>query len=159
MEFKGIQKKLTYKQVNNANIDKVFPLLCPVRETDWLDGWSYKMIHSNSGLIEQDCVFTTPHHGKFETIWQVTQYDKGNYIIEFLRVTPAENVVKINIQLELVATNKTEVVINYQYTALNEEQNSFIKNELEASFIESMEWWEKAINYYLETGKMLKKPS
>ncbi len=106
MEFKGIQQTQSYTQINNGNIEQVFPLLCPVREKDWLDGWEYKMIHSKSGLIEKDCVFSTPNTGKLETIWQVTQYDKLNYKIEFLKLTPTENVVKINIQLEKLANSK-----------------------------------------------------
>lgn len=131
--------------------------MCPVREKDWLEGWDYKMIYSLSGLIEKDCVFTTPHHGEFDTVWQVTQYDPIKYSIEFLRVTPGENAVKINIQLEKVQEDQTRTIISYQYTALNEKLNAFIENELEKSFMNSMQWWEKAINYYLRTGKMLKK--
>jgi hypothetical protein len=157
MEFKGIQQILSYIQINNGNIEEVFPLLCPVREKDWLDGWDYKMIYSKSGLIEKDCVFTTPHHGRLETIWHVTQYDKPKFKIEFLRITPVENVVRINIALEQINKEQTKAFIDYQYTALNEEQNKFIKTELKQSFIDSMKWWEKAINHYLETGKMLKK--
>ncbi len=157
MEFKGIQKTLKYIQLNTGNIEEVFPLLCPVREKDWLDDWDYKMIYSQSGLIEQDCVFSTPYDDKIETFWQVTQYDSINYFIEFLRVTPNENVVKIKIQLEKEDEHNTKSHISYQYTALNEKQNQFIKNDLERSFKESMIWWEKAINYYLDTGKMLKK--
>ncbi len=107
MEFKGIQKSLNFTQSNTGSIEEVFPLLCPVREKDWLDGWDYRMIYSSSGLIEKDCVFTTLHHGKFETVWHVTQYDKVNYKIEFLRVTPSENVVKINIHLERVNEQQT----------------------------------------------------
>ncbi len=154
-EFIGLQKTLEFTQTNHGNIDQVFPLLCPVREADWLDGWEYKMIHSKSGLIEQDCVFSTPHHGKFETIWQVTQYDKEHYHIEFVRLTPKENIVKINIKLKEIDTKTTQADISYQYTALNPEQNEFIKNELEQSFKQSMNWWEKAINHYLATNKML----
>ncbi len=156
MKFKGIQKKYSCTQTNNGSIEKVFPLLCPVRETDWLDGWKYKMIHSKSGLIEKDCVFTTPHHGEFETVWQVTQYDTLNYRIEFLRVTPNENVAKISIQLERINEHQTKAIIDYQYTALNEAQNEFINKELKQSFNKSMRWWEKSINYYLENGTMLK---
>ena len=157
MSFTGKQKTFSYMQTNNGNIKDVFPLLCPVREADWLDGWTYKMIHSKSGLIEQDCVFTTPHHGQQETIWQVTQYDAENYKIEFLRVTPGENIVKINIGLEEVDNEQTTVFIDYQFTALSEKQNNFIENKLETEFNASMQWWEKAINHYLETGQMLKK--
>lgn len=157
MNFKGIQKTYSYTQTNNGSIENVFPLLCPVRELDWLDGWNFKMIHSNSGLIEKDCVFTTPHHGEYETVWHVTQYDKLNYKIEFLRVTPNENVVKINILLDRINVQQTKAIIDYQYTALNEEQNEFINNELGQSFIDSMKWWEKSIDYYLASGKMLRK--
>ena len=57
MSFNAVQKTLTFKQLNNAEPEKVFPLLCPVREKDWLDGWNYKMIYSKSGLIEKNCVF------------------------------------------------------------------------------------------------------
>jgi hypothetical protein len=37
----------------------VFPLLCPVREADWIDGWSPPLVVTNSGVAEPDCVFTT----------------------------------------------------------------------------------------------------
>ncbi len=157
MDFKGMQRTFSYTQTNNGSIEKVFPLLCPVRETDWLNGWKYRMIHSISGLIEKDCIFTTPHHGEFETVWHVTQYDALNHKIEFLRVTPGENAVKINIQLERTNKQQTKAIIDYQYTALNEEQNEFINMGLEQSFIEAMKWWEKSINHYLAYGTMLKK--
>ncbi|MEL7122012.1 MAG: hypothetical protein AAFO07_21370 [Bacteroidota bacterium] len=159
MNFTGKQKTLTYTQLNNAKPEEVFPLLCPVREKDWLDGWNYQMVHSKSGLIEQDCVFTTPHHGDQVTVWQVTQYDIENMKIEFLRVSPAEHVVKINISLAPNPEGNTIVNISYQFTALNEAQNELIENELEREFKNNMEWWEKAINYYLEFGKMLKNSS
>ncbi len=155
-EFKGLQKTLYFVQTNHGNIAEVFPLLCPVREADWLDAWEYKMIHSKSGLIEQDCVFSTPHHSEFDTIWQVTQYDKENYKIEFIRLSPNENIVKINIHLKEIDSKTTQANISYQHSALNPEQNDFITNELEKSFEQSMNWWEKSINHYLATGEMLK---
>lgn len=155
--FRGIQKNLSYRQINKASPEDVFPLLCPVRECDWLDGWDYRMVHSKSGLIELDCVFTTPMHGEEETVWQVTRYDTDTFQVEFIRFTPGDNVVKINIQLSKLDNSLTESAISYQYTALNEDQNRYLENDLEQDFEESMKWWEKAINHYLLTGKMLKK--
>jgi hypothetical protein len=38
--------------------DQVFPLLCPVREHDWIPDWRCTMVHSSSGVAEQGCVFT-----------------------------------------------------------------------------------------------------
>ncbi len=159
MKTYNIQATRTFKQINIADPDKVFPLLCPVREKEWLDGWEYKMIYSKSGLIEKGCVFTTPHHGEKETIWNVSHYDKANYEIIFVRLTPEENVVKISIKLNKLKENCTEANIEYQYTALNEKQLVYLNNEQEADFEDSMKWWEKAINYFLKNGKMLEKAS
>jgi len=156
MGFIGIQASKTYKQINNAKPEVVFPLLCPVREKDWLDGWDYIMIFSKSGLAEKGCVFSTPHHGEQQTIWYVTEYDTENYIIEFVRVTPTEEIVKINICLSDNGNGTTTSNITYQYTALNETKNSWIREKLNDEFKASMIWWEKAINYYIEKGIKLK---
>lgn len=155
MTFTGEQKTFHYVQTNLGSREAVFPLLCPVREADWIDGWEYNMIYSKSGLAEQDCVFTTPHHSNIKTFWQITQYDKVLFAIEFVRVTPNENIVKINIQLEPITIDTTRSIISYQYTGLNEEQNKLIETSLEASFKDSMSYWENAINHYLKTGEKL----
>lgn len=155
LKMKAIQKTFTYKQINDGTPTEVFPLLCPVREKDWLDSWEYNMIYSKSGLVEKDCVFSTHHHGEFETIWYVSQYDPSNFTIEFIRVTPNESVVKINISLSATGDNKTEATVSYQYTGLNEEQNNYIENGLEDQIRENMKWWEKSINHYLKSGEKL----
>ena len=157
MEFPGIKKSLTYLQINNAQPEMVFPLLCPVREKDWIDGWDYKMIFSRSGLIEEGCIFSTVHQGKEPTIWYVTRHDVKNYIVEFVRISPGEEVVKIIIALQGQDNGTTTAEITYEYTGLNEIRNKWIKNQMESDFTESMIWWEKAINYYLKTGKKLMK--
>ncbi len=84
--FTSKKVTLNYKQINNAPLEKVFPLLCPVREKEWLDGWNYKMIYSESGTAEDGCVFTTPSQGEFESIWTVTNYDRANFKIAFVKV-------------------------------------------------------------------------
>ena len=155
----NVRKTLTYRQLNMGNIQDVFPLLCPIRELDWLDGWQCTLVHSTSGLIEQGCVFTTPHHGKQETTWYVTLHDPKNYSVEFVRITPSESVVKISIVLQAISQDSTEANITYEYTSLSEAQNRFIQAELELEFKRSMMWWEKAINHYLKTGEKLLKSS
>ncbi len=156
MKSGTIQKEFSFRQINEGAVSDVFPLLCPVREKDWIDGWDYDMVYSKSGLAEEGCVFTTPHHGKTETTWYINKHDKLHHIVEFVRFTPGETVVKIHIQLNELPDNKTEAKIAYQYTGLNEQQNEFIENNMQDSFQQSMIYWEKAINYYLRTGEKLK---
>ena len=49
----------TYRQRLSASPGKVFPLLCPVREAEWADGWLPELVISSSGVAERDCVFIT----------------------------------------------------------------------------------------------------
>lgn len=154
-----MQTSKTFVQINTAPPEVVFPLLCPVREKDWVDGWDYQMIVSRSGLAEQDCVFSTPHHGKTDTLWYITVYDPQHYKLEFLRFTPTEEIVKINIELRANADDTTTSTITYQYTSLNAEKEQWIQNNFEKEFTESMRWWEKAINHYIQTGHKLLKHS
>ncbi len=49
-----------YTQHLDAPPELVFPLLCPVRETEWVIDWKPKVVFSESGLAEADCVFITP---------------------------------------------------------------------------------------------------
>ena len=37
----------------------VFPLLCPVREYEWIEPWSCDMVFSASGVAENNAVFRT----------------------------------------------------------------------------------------------------
>ena len=151
------QKTLKYRQKNSGNIEHVFPLLCPVREKDWIDGWDYRMIHSKSGLIEQDCVFSTDYTNEIQSIWFVTQYNKIEHCIEFVKFTPGVNAIKINIEVSEIDNENCHSMIYYQYTSLCVEQDHFIQKELDENFQANMQYWEKAINHYLKTGEKLKK--
>ena len=155
MGFIGKQRTFTFEQTNNASRATIFPLLCPVREVEWIDGWEYEMIHSKSGFAEQDCVFTTPYSDKINAVWQITQYDPEKFILQFVKFIPNETVIKINICLEAISDNLSKSIITYQYTGLNEEQNQLIESSMETSFEESMIYWESAINHYLKTEKKL----
>ena len=145
-----------YIQYHPYAAGDVFPLLCPKRECDWLHGWDYQMIHSDSGLIEEGCVFTTSHHGKEETIWKVTKHDPEKFEVSFVRVTTNKNVVQIDIRVEPVTELQSKSHIMYAYVPLDSGEK-IIAAKMEAKFITNMKWWEKSINYFLENGIMLKK--
>lgn len=148
------RRVFSYRQVNLAPPENVFPLLCPVREKEWLDGWEYKMVFSKSGFAEQGCVFSTPFDEKTVTTWYITQYDPADYKIQFVRVTPSTEIVRIDISLEKNAEN-TSALIEYEYTALTESRLNWLLQEAAPAFTENMRFWEKAINHYLQTGEKL----
>ena len=40
-----------------GNPEKVFPLLCPVREYEWVEPWRCDLVYTDSGVAELDCIF------------------------------------------------------------------------------------------------------
>jgi hypothetical protein len=147
----------TYCQTINATPQNVFPLLCPVREAEWLDGWNYRMIYSRSGLVEEGAVFSTSHPGEADTIWMVVHHDPKNYRVDFARFTPKSKTCLLKIAVRPKEMQQSLVDISYTYTAIASEGNEFIDHFTEAAFLEAVTFWEKSMNFYLETGKMLKK--
>ena len=77
----------SHTQHLQAPPEAVFPLLCPVREIDWVNGWEPNTIFTQSGLNESDCVFWIEDKG-VESIWTTTVWDPNNNRVEFLKVTP-----------------------------------------------------------------------
>jgi len=153
-EFRAKRSTHQYTQTNIAPPEKVFPLLCPVREADWVPGWQYRLIYSQSGVAEAGCVFITPNEDGTETTWVVTEYDPAAFRIAFAWMNPGLVTAQIRISLERSAEN-TEADIQYTYTALsvagNREGERYDKNW----FRHKMQSWETAINHYLRTGTLI----
>ena len=51
--FKSHRVTHEYTQTNLATPERVFPLLCPVREAEWVPDWQYRLIYSESGVAEK----------------------------------------------------------------------------------------------------------
>jgi hypothetical protein len=154
--FKANHTTRSYEQTINADPSKVFDLLCPVKEALWLDGWDYTLLHSESGLAEEGCVFLSRQEGEKDTIWMITKRDVQIREIEFVRATPESRIARLTIAVDEKEAQVSKVQITYAITALCEEGNQFLEAFTAEKFSEAMEFWEKSMNYYLETGKKLR---
>lgn len=146
--------KRSYTQTINSSPDKVFPLLCPVREKDWVNGWDPELVITESGFAEKDSIFVTKH-GDEQNYWIITRYDPVIYEIEMHIINPDITVGKLEIKLHKDEDEKTKADVSYTFTSLGPEGNKFITNYTEEKYINFMQTWEKEINHYLLTGKKL----
>jgi hypothetical protein len=154
--FKATHITRSYEQTISADPTKVFDLLCPVKEAQWLEGWDYTLLHSESGLAEEGCVFLSRQEGEKNTIWMITKRDVQNREIEFVRATPESRIARLTIAVDEKEAQVSKVQITYVITALCEEGNQFLEAFTEEKFTGAMKFWEKSMNYYLETGKKLR---
>ncbi len=146
----------TYLQKLVAGPSQVFPLLCPVREADWLDGWDPLEVWSRTGLAEPDCVFTTPAAGGApqDAIWYVTRHEPGNGFVEMLKITPSVTACRLTIQLR-AAAGGCEAEITYLHTSLGPAGDLFVAGFTAEFYRRFMHEWETRLNHYLATGALL----
>lgn len=82
-----------------APAEAVFPLLCPVREYEWIEWWRGKLLYSDSGLAELDCVFQSeaiPAVGP-ET-WTCSRYEPPRRV-DYVRLG-RHTVIRLELTLE-----------------------------------------------------------
>lgn len=144
-----------YTQANDAPPEKVFPLLCPVREADWVPGWKYTLIYSDSGVAEDGCVFSTPNDAAPETVWMVTHYNPAASTIAYAWVQPGMIATQLRISLSPAPGGKTSAHIHFLYTGLSPAGNVALERYSPEWFRSNMQNWEKALNHYLRTGKLI----
>lgn len=140
----------TYVQHLRAAPADVFPLLCPVREVEWVGGWDPGIVVTESGFAELGCVFTTDG-GAEESIWVVTEYQPEPGEIAFLKVTPALTVAHIRIRLEPDGEASSVAHVTYEHTALSPAGRRLVDEFTEDAYRSFMETWETALNDFLST--------
>jgi hypothetical protein len=168
---RGFRVAYEYTQMNPASPERVFPLLCPVREAEWIPGWQYTLTYSDSGVAELGCIFTTRDPAveseKYssgsnqrdpnspETTWICVDYDPGAFRIAYVWIKPGRVATELRIQLSRAQDGDTRSHIRFQYTGLSADGNREVQGYDRTWFEAKMRGWETAINHYLKTGKMI----
>ena len=145
----------SYTQHLVANMDVVFPLLCPVREAEWIEGWDPPLVFSASGVAEENCVFLTGS-GDEQAIWIITEHDPDRGVVEYVETTPGLTVARIRIRLYPADGDQCTAVIRYRHTALSPAGRQVVANLTAEQYQEFMQAWEAKLNHYLASGKMLR---
>lgn len=152
--FKAERIIVSHKQLLKASTEKVFPLLCPKREYDWIEHWDCSIISPEQGFAELDGIFVTEFPGEEKEVWYIDRYEP-NSLIEFIK-TSESKAVRYTITLDDLGNGTTSANWSQVITALNETGNKFIKSVSAEEFSKKIQGIEKLLNHYLVTGEMLK---
>ena len=146
-----------------AEPESIFPLLCPVREFDWIPSWDCELVYSESGLAEEGCVFQTETlpqgtarqaraAGGTDT-WVVSRYDRARGI-SFVRVNPLR-AIRYDIELEPDGEGSTTLTWRQEITALNEEGDRQVSALRQEDFTVQIQTLERMLEHYIKTGEAL----
>lgn len=154
-DFSAKRIRLSHRQHYIAPASKVFPLLCPTREYDWIESWKCDLVYSQSGFAEEDCIFTTdfPQDGGHET-WVVINF-RPNESIQFVRVNDIR-VIRYRITLADHSDGSCSAEWEQVITALNERGNRFVESLSQERYSEEKKILESLMNHYLRTGQRLR---
>jgi hypothetical protein len=144
----------SYTQHLVAEPSRVFPLLCPVRELDWIEGWDPTLVLSSTGVAEPDCVFVTSAT-PIDAVWFITRHEPEAGFVEMVKISPTVTACKLRIQLS-AAPGGCEAVVTYSHTSLGPAGDAFVAAFTEPHYQAFMRDWEARLNHYLRTGTTLR---
>ncbi len=128
----------------------VLPLLCPVREADWIAGWDPKLVVSASGVAEPGCVFVTPAEPA-DAVWVITRHEPEAGAIEMWKITPGLTACRLTIRLRATAAG-CDADVRYAHTSLGPAGDAFVASFTADHYRAFMQDWEARLNHYLRHG-------
>jgi hypothetical protein len=155
--FKAKRKQLVFSGTWETTVEELFPLLCPVREADWIPGWDCELIYTDSGLAEDNCTFKTDKSNAVgEGLWIFIGYEVNQYI-EFVRVQE-DLTIRARITINDNKDGTVSATWNVLHTGLTKRGNEEIdklpeKDPPQAGALAKM------IDYYLKKGKTINQTS
>lgn len=151
-----VRVRRTYVQRLEASPEEVFPLLCPVREAEWVQGWEPKTVYSASGVAEPGCIFLTPgDSGGADAVWVVLEHDPERRRVAMLKVTPGLTSTRLEIELEPDGDGGTAARVTYEPTALSRKGERAVAAFTDEYYRGFMERWERELNHFLAHGEKL----
>jgi len=149
------RKVLSYDMQLKGTPAEIFPLPCPVREYEWIEHWDCDMVYTESGVAEQDCIFTTafPQDGP-EEVWVTSKYDPPARI-EFVRVNSLR-VIRYTITLKEGGHKNTNADWRQIITGLSDAGDIAIEKMTKENYDDEMQMLQKMLNHFVTTGEMLR---
>ncbi len=143
--------ELSFTDVLEASPQEVFPLLCPVREYEWIEDWQCELVHSKSGFAEKGCVFTT-QLALGET-WVCSRYEPPR-LLEFVINAGSHLAVTFGATLAPTARG-TEICWTRTLTSLDSVGDRVVRRYSEGAYQKEMELLARRLKHYLATGQCL----
>jgi hypothetical protein len=139
-----------------AGADQVFPLLCPVREYQWIHDWRCELVHTASGVVEKGCIFVTESPPEGRTTWVTSAHDPAARTVEFVRVAGQRLVTLMSLRVEPAGAG-CRLHVGWALTALDPEGQALVDRARETGLphAEVARSIALRLDHFLATGRML----
>jgi hypothetical protein len=135
--------------------ERIFPLLCPVREHEWIPTWRAEILYSRSGFAELDCVFKTDSPSDGARTWVCSHYEPCR-TIGYTSFSTLGYVMRLDITLEPVRIDSTRVRWSRRFIAIDPAGSAWIDTQSPEAASNATLALAKLLGHYLATGAMLR---
>ena len=160
--FTAKRMQITQEGRINAPVDQVFPLACPYEEHKWIDGWDCDIIYSQSGKVEDGCIFTEERSVPMlhdaeggATTWYAVLYEPDDFRLHFVLLTDI-SIIKYKSEMKAATDDATLIKLDLVLTARNQRGNTFIASDGRKKVSAMLMGLGHMLKHYCETGETLK---
>ncbi|MEW5733304.1 MAG: hypothetical protein AB1921_00525 [Thermodesulfobacteriota bacterium] len=148
--------------------EKIFPLLCPVREEEWIAGWKpgiYRVLKSQSGFVEKDSEFVENSLCKFlfgkteQTRWVTTRYEPDRFHQDFTLYVGGRAVILREIRLAEPGGGTTEISWTDTVTFLKDPPSAPGRAVLAVKMRIFSNYLGRILKHYCEKGRIFPVPA
>jgi hypothetical protein len=149
---KCVERRFELEATLPATPEQVFPLLCPIREREWIEGWRADAVHTVSGHAERGALFRTRlGHGE---LWVTTTYEPSARV-EYTIFAGRRVVVRLDLRLAANADGTTHWRVERTYTGIGWLGRRRVAALSEAQVHAEHERLRRQLDHFLRTGRML----
>lgn len=150
--------------VVQADPDACFTLACPVAELDWIEGWQFDMVYSDSGRNEVGCIFLEPISGPgvlrklgAVTSWTVTRYDPAARRLEAVLHTAGLTIASFELRMDPHGQGATLMRWKLTYTGISAAGRRIVSEDgFEDRIMGMLDFLAQSARQYMETGERYK---
>ncbi len=151
----AVRRTFHFEAAVPAAAERVFPLLCPIREEQWIEGWRARAVYSKSGVAEDGAIFETRLRGR-ET-WITSRYEPESYRVEYSIFARRHATLRLDLALVPEAGDRSRLDITRTYTGIDAVGRALVQ-ALEADGVEAENaLLARQLAHYLLTGEMLRR--
>ncbi len=139
-----------FKFTTNAPFEEAAPLFGANEERKWAPDWKPQFVYPQPARDQQGMVFQVAH-GSYTATWVNTAFDLAGGHFQYAYVLRDAMVTTIDIHLTRSGTQKTDVNVVYERTALTPEANDHVAHFAKGDEKAGKEWQEQINGYFEKT--------
>lgn len=165
--FRSASAGASHEIVVRGDADACFALACPVAELDWIDGWQFHLLYSDSGRNEEDCTFIEAASGfavhrvaRCDTYWYTTLYDRVARRFHAVLLSDDFIVGKFTCEVDALGPGNCRMRWTLTDSGLSEAGNRIIlESDFETRVANMLSFLANSAKQYTETGTVLRLPA